>query len=212
MTMLLTMRHEAKYATMRRLVQEGAIGPVCQVTSQKSYRWGQRADWQMSRQRLGGIIPFIGIHALDLMRWVTGLEYARLAAFHGRLGKPDMLETEDSASILAQFAGGATATARLDYLRPMTAPTHGDDRLRIAGGQGILEAVGDESDLRLVTTDHEPIRIAPDPTPNLFVEFIQALREDRPSRITADDAFTITEIVLQARAAADEGRMVEFAG
>jgi predicted dehydrogenase len=210
MTMLLTMRHEAKYATMRRLVQEGAIGTVCQVTSQKSYRWGERPTWQMSRARLGGIIPFIGIHALDLMRWVTGLEYSRIAAFHGRLGKPEMLETEDSASILALFAGGATATARLDYLRPMTAPTHGDDRIRVAGGLGIIESVGDEPDLRLVTTSREPVRIPAEPTANLFVDFVNAIGENRPSRITADDAYRITELVLRARDSADGHGLVEL--
>ncbi len=34
LTMLLTMRHEAKYTMVRRLIQEGAIGDVAQVTAQ----------------------------------------------------------------------------------------------------------------------------------------------------------------------------------
>ena len=35
LTMLLTMRHEAKYAKMRELVRSGAIGEVCQISAQK---------------------------------------------------------------------------------------------------------------------------------------------------------------------------------
>lgn len=211
MTMLLTMRHEPKYMTMRRLVQEGAIGPVCQISAQKSYRFEDRPEWQKSRRRLGGTIPYIGIHALDLMRWIGGLDFTHVAAFHGNNGTPEFGETEDHASILLRCTNGASATARLDYLRPDKAPTHGDDRLRIAGGDGILEAVGAEPELLLVTAKKEPYRIKPEPTDNLFVEFAQAIKEDRPSRIPAEDCFYVSELVLKARQAADERRMIDLA-
>ena len=208
LTMLLTMRHEAKYVAMRKLVQEGAVGVVCQAASQKSYRLGERDDWQKSRARLGGTIPFIGIHALDLMRWVTGLDYTHVAAFHGNGGTPQFKETEDHASLLLRFSNGASATARLDYLRPATAPTHGDDRLRIAGSEGILEALGAEDSLTLLTAKGPPRKIKPEPTENLFVEFANALRENRPSRIESADCFYVTEVVLKAREAADEKKLV----
>jgi predicted dehydrogenase len=210
LTMLLTMRHEPKYVTMRRLVREGAVGSVCQIASQKSYRFETRPDWQKSRQRLGGTIPFIGIHAVDLIRWVGGLDFTHVAAFHGNNGTPEFKETEDQASLLLRCTNGASATARLDYLRPSTAPTHGDDRLRIAGSEGILEAKGAEEELLLVTKKESLRRIKPEPTENLFVDFVQALREGRPSRIPAEDCFYVTEVVLKAREAADDRKLVEL--
>lgn len=210
LTMLLTMRHEAKYVTMRRLVQEGAVGTVCLATAQKSYRLGQRADWQKSRASLGGIIPFIGIHALDLIRWTTGQEFTHVAAFHANLGKPQMRETEDHASVLVRLKNGGSATARLDYLRPDTAPTHGDDRLRIAGSDGVLEALSWENELQLVTTAREPQRIPLDKAKNLFVAFVEALRVNQPPPISTDDCLRITEIVLRARDAADQQTLVEL--
>jgi predicted dehydrogenase len=210
LTMLLTMRHEPKYMAMRKLIQQGAVGPVCQIAAQKSYRFEDRPDWQKSRERLGGTIPYIGIHALDLMRWTTGLDFTHVAAFHGNGGTPEFGETEDHASIVLRCKNGASASARLDYLRPHTAPTHGDDRLRIAGGEGILEAVGAEPELLLMTNKKEPHRIKPEPTANLFVDFVQAVKEDRPSRIPAEDCFYMTELVLKARQAADEKRMIEL--
>jgi predicted dehydrogenase len=210
LTMLLTMRHEPKYVAMRRLVRDGAVGTVCQVTSQKSYRFETRPEWQKSRQRLGGTIPFIGIHAVDLIRWVTGLDFTHVAAFHGNNGTPEFKETEDQASLLLRCTNGASATVRLDYLRPHTAPTHGDDRLRIAGSEGTLEAVGAEEDLLLVTKKQSLQRIKPERTENLFVEFVQALREGRPSRIPAEDCFYVTELVLRAREAADDRKLIEL--
>jgi predicted dehydrogenase len=210
LTMLLTMRHEPKYLAMRKLIQQGAVGAVCQISSQKSYRFEDRPEWQKSRKRLGGTIPFIGIHALDLMRWTTGLDFTHVAAFHGNGGTPEFGETEDHASLLLGCSNGASATARLDYLRPHTAPTHGDDRLRIAGGDGILEAVGAEPELLLVTNKKEPHRIKPEPTSNLFVDFVESIKQDRSSRIPAEDCFYITEVVLKARQAADEKRLIEL--
>lgn len=210
LTMLLTMRHEPKYAAIRKLIQSGAIGEVCLATTQKSYRIEERDEWQKSRERLGGTIPYIGIHALDMMRWVTGLDYTHVAAFHGNNGTPYLKETEDQASVLCRFTNGASATARLDYLRPSTAPTHGDDRLRIAGSSGVIDSGEPYHDFLLITAKEPPREVKAEPTDNLFVDFVKAIREGRPSRIPAEDCFYITEVVLKAREAADKKQLVEL--
>jgi predicted dehydrogenase len=204
------MRHEARYAKMRELVQSGVIGEVCQISSQKSYRLEDRPEWFKSRERLGGTIPYIGIHAVDLMYWVSGLHFNHVAAFHGRIGSERIKETENHASILLELANGGSATARLDYLRPSPAPTHGDDRLRLAGAEGVLEARGGEPKLMLVTGKEKPQTIDPGSTANLFVEFIQAVRADEPYRIPAEDCFYATEVVLKARDAADQKKLLEL--
>ncbi len=212
LTMMLTQRHEGKYVTMRKLIAAGRIGKVRLATSQKSYRLGERAEWQKHRDRLGGVIPFIGIHAMDLMRWITGLDYTRVAAFHSSGAVAKMKETEDSATVLLQFKGGGTASSRLDYLRPMTAPTHGDDRLRIAGTEGVIEALGHEPHIRLLSAKGRPEQIEPEPSDNLFASFIRAIREKKKPRIPVDDCLYITDVVLQARRAADEQKMIELKG
>jgi len=210
LTMLLTMRHEPKYGMIRKLIQSGAIGTVCQATAQKSYRVEQRKDWLKKREQLGGTIPFIGIHALDMIRWVTGLDYTHVAAFHGNLGTPYFGETEDHASVLARMSNGASATVRLDYLRPSAAPTHGDDRLRIAGSHGIIEARADLKEIVLMTKDKPPHEVKAEPSENLFVAFARSIREGTPQVIPAEDCFAITEFVLKARDAADKLEMVKI--
>ncbi len=208
LTMLLTMRHEAAYAHARRLVQEGVIGEPSLVTSQKSYRLETRPDWFRSFERLGGTIPYIGIHAVDLMSWVTGLDYTHVAAFQGKHGKREIMgDAESHASLLLRMSNGASATARLDYLRPQTAPTHGDDRLRIAGTEGVLE-VGPDKKIQLVTSQQAPHEIEPEPTSNLFVDFVEAIRADRPSQIPEEDCFAVTHVVLTARQAANDGMLL----
>lgn len=210
LTMLLTMRHEAKYAKMRELVRGGAIGEVALATAQKSYQLHGRPDWFKERKRLGGAIPYIGIHSVDLIRWITGLDFTHVAGFHGRIGKPEMRETENHASLLLRLANGASATVRLDYLRPETAPSHGDDRLRIAGSEGVIEVRGGEATISLMTATDKPHAVEAGAGSNLFVEFIKALREDRPAPIPNEDCYYITEVVLKARDAADQQKLIEL--
>lgn len=210
LTMLLTMRHEAKYPAMRRLIQSGAIGEVCLATAQKSYRYETRPEWQKHRDRLGGTIPFIGIHAVDMLRWLTGLDYTHVAAFHGNNGTPEFGQTEDHGSLLLRMSNGASASVRLDFKRPQTAPTHGDDRVRIVGADGVIESSYHYADLQLTTAKEPPSQIKAEPTDNLFVDFVTAIRNERPSRIPADDCLYITEVVLRAREAADRMQLVEI--
>jgi predicted dehydrogenase len=209
LTMLLTMRHEAKYATARRLVREGAIGEPVLVSAQKSYRLETRPEWFRQKARLGGTIPYIGIHPVDLMRWVTGLDYTHVAAVQGAQGKRDVMgEAESQASVLLRLANGGSATARLDYLRPETAPTHGDDRLHVAGTEGVLDMQEANKNVMVVTTKQKPYEVTPERVPNLFVAFMQAIQKGEPSPIPAEDCFRVTEVVLTARQAADEGKML----
>lgn len=210
LTMLLTMRSEGKYRLMRELVAEGKIGTVCQVTAQKSYRLGMRPEWQKSRARLGGVIAYVGIHSLDLIRWTTGLDFTHVAAFHGNLGTPAFGESEDHASLLLKLSNGASVTARIDYLRPATMSTHGDDRLRIAGNRGIIEVRNDLHDVLLATADEPPRELKAAPGPNFFTSFVRSLDGKAASPMNAAECLSMTEIVLRARDAADRGELIKL--
>ena len=156
------------------------------------------------------MIPYIGIHALDLMRWTTGLDVSHAAAFHANVGTPEFGETEDTASVLVRFNSGATGTSRLDYLLPETFATHGDDRLRIAGTEGVIEVQQAWKHISLTTTKKTTYSIDPGPDENLFLDFLHDVKEGRPCGMSRDDAFSMTELVLKIRDAADGRRMVEL--
>lgn len=209
LTMLLELRHQPKNVRVRELIQRGAIGEVCQVATQKSYKWGERPVWYRSRGHLGGTIPFIGIHSLDIIRWVTGLDFTHVAAMHGNIGRPELGETESHASIVSQLSNGASVTARLDYLRPAAAPTHGDDRLRIIGTKGLIEVNAEDEAVTLIT-DEKQEKIPFGDTENLFVEFAKFLQGGPQPRISADDCFYITDVVLGARQSADEMKLIQL--
>ena len=109
---------------LRKLVRVAKEQRVTTISDFIASRYGKSAPLGMLVATLVvcGMIPYIGIHPVDLMRWVTGLDYTHVAALHGTQGKRDVMgETESQASVLLRLANGGSATARLDSLRPSTA-------------------------------------------------------------------------------------------
>ena len=96
----------------------------------------------------------------------------------------------------------------LDYLRPESAPTHGDDRLRIAGSEGVLEVFGAEDRVHLITGLDGPRELElPEPV-DFFADFLDELSGKGEHLISQADAFRLTEICLKAREAAETGQWV----
>lgn len=210
LTMLLTMRFAPQYRAMRNVVHSGEIGEVVSMDAQKSYQLGTRPDWMKDRKSYGGTIPYIGIHYVDLMRWISGRELIKAAAFHSNVGVPEIGEMENNTAVIFKLDNRGTASLHMDYLRPATAPTHGNDRLRIVGTKGVIEYQEGQG-LTLVTTTQPPIKInelaAVKP---LFIDFVESLYQGKPHLISTDDIFRISEIVLKARTAADTNRVVRL--
>lgn len=210
LTMLLTMRGSPPYLAMRELVRDGEIGEVISMDAQKSYKLGDRPEWMKSRQTFGGTIPYIGVHMLDLMRWISAREFKEGAAFHGTVGDKSLGEMENTTSLALKLDNGGTASLRMDYLRPQTAPSHGDDRLRIVGSKGILEYRAGDG-LTLVTNQSAPRKIENfPPAQTITGAFLESRYHNAEPLLSQDDIFRISEVVLKLRDAADHKRIVSL--
>jgi predicted dehydrogenase len=208
-SVLFDMRMGAPYIAMRQAVKSGAIGKPVLIFAQKSYRLGERPDWMTHRSSLGGIIPYVGCHMLDLAMWITGLDVASVAGFHGNTARHEVREMEDHAALVFEMTDGAAMSLTLDYLRPMSAPTHGDARLRIAGSEGVIEVKDLESRVELIAAGQPPRDLPLPKGGNIFSDFLDSLAGGKPHVIEPDEAFRVTEILLTALDAADCGRVLE---
>lgn len=206
LTAMFGTRLSPAFRAAHRAVREGLIGEPILATAQKSYRFGTRADFFKQRETYGGTIPWVAIHAVDYTRWASGQEYSQVAALHGNLAHPDYPGCEDHGGLLFRFANGGTAAIHFDYLRPDTAPTHGDDRLRIAGSEGVIEVIHDRA--HLIRSGHAPCDLPLGIEENFLVNLYAERTGKSPHIIGPDEAIHVTRICLYAREAADTGKVV----
>ncbi|MGH9659371.1 MAG: Gfo/Idh/MocA family protein [Bryobacteraceae bacterium] len=205
--MLLPMRFSPPYLALRQLVASGAIGEAGNVSAQKSYKAGNREAWMRRRASYGGTIPWIGIHMFDLMRWASGREFTEAFSFDAQVGPPPGIgEMENTTGTLFRLDNGGVATLHMDYYRPDAAPTHGDDRLRIAGTKGVAEYTA-ATGVTLLAGKFERIEKLPEAQP-VFIDFVDAVFNGKPTALPFDDIYRVCRITLAAEESARRGQLV----
>jgi predicted dehydrogenase len=209
LTMLLPMRFLPAFRKMQQVVAAGQIGQVAQISAQKSYQLGERPEWMQHHATFGGIIPYIGIHMVDLMRFTTGRDLVDAASFQAHIAHPEMKDMENTAVSIFRLDNGGNANLRLDYFRPAGATSHGDDRLRIAGTKGVIE-YREEGGVTLITEKQPlaPVNVSLHEE-SLFVDFLEHVYNGKPSGVSLRDVYRANEIVLAAREAAESNRIVK---
>jgi predicted dehydrogenase len=209
LSMLLPMRFSPSYRALKQVVDSGAVGEVAQISAQKSYKLGEREEWMRHRNTFGGSIPYIAIHMVDLMRFTSGREIVEAASFQHRVGHPEMGDMENTTATIFRLDNGGTAALHMDYLRPETAATHGDDRLRLAGTRGVVEyqaATG-----VTLMSDKEKPRVLTElpPARSLFLDFLDSVYNGKRVGLTMPDIWRANEIVLGARESAERHTLVK---
>jgi predicted dehydrogenase len=203
-------RYTAPFVTAYQAIQEGAIGRVRLIQAQKSYRMGDRGVPFLSRQTYGGTIPWVGIHAIDWVYWLSGESFETVYAAHSAFDNKGHGELEATAMCQFTMSNEVMASVSMDYLRPKQAPSHGDDRIRLVGTEGVLE-VRDQQ-VQLINGREEGIQVLPLlPKRELFTDFIDQVKRVGTCMVSAEDSFYVTEIGLKAVISADEKRVVSLA-
>lgn len=228
----------------RTLVRGGGLGAVRKIVVEYSQGWlrtlleaegHKQAEWRGDPERAGvsSALGDIGSHAHDLVRYVTGLEVARLFADLGTV--VDGRRMEDDATVLLEMQGGVRAVLLVSQIA-----TGERNRLslRVYGADRGLEwSQEDPNRLRVVEADgSERILYRGDPTlseaatmatrlpaghPEGFVEAFAnvyrgvagAIRGDEtaPDFPTARDGAVGVHFIHRAVASSEAGRWLDAA-
>jgi predicted dehydrogenase len=206
-----TMRAVSELAAVKEAVQSGDIGEPMMSFSQKSYKWGKtRPDSYRSRKTFPGLAPWVGIHAFDWLHWILGDVFTEVIGREGATARSDFPACGSQAAFLLTMNHGGVAAVTFDYLRPEAAPTHGDERLRIAGSRGVIETALVERKVTLSTSDRPPRTLPLKPQTDLFTQFARFLRGEASPPLTLHEGCRITEIAIKAQEAAETGRVVSL--
>lgn len=194
------------FETAYRFVKAGGLGDIRLANAQKSYKMGRREPYYSERALYGGTIPWVAIHAIEWIQRIGGLFPTAVTAYGSTACNAGNGTMEASTLCLFSCEGGRMASVSADVMRPGTAPTHDDDRLRLVGSDGVLEVRGGhvyvidrqgERELPLVRPEHE-----------LFEEFLLEIIGEGICRVRAEDAFSATRTALAARLSQDTGNTV----
>jgi predicted dehydrogenase len=208
---MLTMRSAPQFTAARQVYDSGAIGEAVLVNARKSYRWGTRPDWFGEKDKYGGTIGWVGIHAFDYINYITGLNFTKVAAMQGNFAHSERLACEDNCAILAELSNGGHITISVDYCRPEIAPTHGDDWVRIVGTKGVLEASGSKMECSVISNDKGSFQYAlPDRKDKIFSRFLLNILNGKSNDEIAQASFMLTKVCLIAREAAQKSKVLNI--
>jgi predicted dehydrogenase len=211
--LILPLRYEPQYLAMRQMVKDGVVGEVGMVSSQKSYKAGVRPKWMKERESYGSTILWIGIHMFDLMRWTTGRDFTEVFSYQAQIAAPPGIgQMENTTTTILKMDNGGTASLHMDYYRSEAAPTHGDDRVRIAGSKGVIEYMA-ATGLTVLRQGGkvEVVKEMP-PEREIFVEFLEAAFNGKKNDMPLEDVWKVNEITIASHEAAVSGRPVKVGG
>ena len=216
-------RLDAEILTLRRLIDEGALGEVVRVDSRfDRWRPSLRGGWREQEDAAagGGLLLDLGSHLVDQALHLFGPPrqvYAELAC-----RRPGAV-VEDDVFIALHYPGGLDVHLSAGMLAVAPAP-----RLRAVGDRGsyVRETLDVQEDaLRAGTPVHpgwgiEPpalwgrlvdetgsraVESEPGAWPRFYTEVAAAIRGEGPPPVAADEAVAVMELLDAARHSASEG-------
>lgn len=122
----------------KQLIASGRIGAVIQFATQfqhggpETWSVDGAASWFLQGGSAGfGVIGDLGVHRLDLMRWLLDDEIAELTVYSAH--RRPIAGIEDNAALALCFSGGAIGTIQVGWSNPLQ-----DHRTVIYGERGML--------------------------------------------------------------------------
>jgi predicted dehydrogenase len=127
---------------IKRLIGSGAIGRVvggegrCAAGRLGRYVEG-KAAWMLSRARSGGGPMYnLGVHWIDLFRWLLGDEVRAVSGCNVKVNTE--YDIEDNSFAHLRFAGGAVVALDISYTVPDSFPHGRDLYIALRGTRGVI--------------------------------------------------------------------------
>lgn len=200
-------------ATAKRKIDAGEIGQPVAIRS--IGRDPHRTSLEYANPAVsGGLIVDMGIHDLDLVRWLMGDEVERVYTETASLVYPELLDVGDvdNAQIVLKFSRGGLGNIEVSR----TAIYGYDIQCEIVGAKGTLQ-VGYLRHMPVMTltkdglhhdiVPHFPERFGPAYIRQIE-HFANCLLTGKPPIITPQDARTALQIGIAATRSQHEGRVV----
>jgi len=190
---MFNLRYCGWFLALQTAIEDGEIGEIRLMHGQKSYRLGHRPAFYGIHEQFGGLIPWVAIHAIDWILTLGG-RCTDVTARQSRKYNAGNGDLEVSAVMQMTLENEVLATVSADYFRPLGSARHDDDRLRVTGTRGMLEALNGEVYLE---NGQPRRRLSVGPDLNPFAVFLDAIERGGAEEL-ACRAIESTRVALKA--------------
>jgi UDP-N-acetyl-2-amino-2-deoxyglucuronate dehydrogenase len=209
-------RFDPDFRYLKELVDAGQFGQILtagvQVRCLRTDQYYRADTWRGTWQEEGGsVLINQAIHFIDTLQWIAG-EVSSVCGAHANLTHGDAMETEDTAVASLKFASGAlgtveaTCSSHLDW--EPTILIHGTEgSIELRDGVPLKLRFADSSRAEAVLTKLREYRECQNEIsagksyygsghfPQI-VDFVEAVRDQRPLYVTAKSARRTVDLVL----------------
>jgi hypothetical protein len=123
---------------------------------------------------------------------------------------PGIGQMENTTSTVLKLDNGGTASLHMDYYRSESAVTHGDDRVRIAGSNGVVEYLAGTGLTVLREGSKQYVMNELPPKRSIFIEFLESAFNGKPNDMPLNDVWHVNETTIAAHESAVLGRPVKI--
>jgi predicted dehydrogenase len=212
---LLDLRDNGAYITARRLIREGAIGEVRTLTftAQHPLNYGSRPAWYFEPGKHGGTLNDIGIHAIDIIPWMTGrriTEAVAARAWNARVKQHPHFQ--DIAQMLLKLDNDGSVFGDVSYLTPDSAAYSPKYywRMTIHGDRGFIETGYNTGNLELTRDGDKSPQVVPfdagNPTGCLDAFLDEIDGSSKEGQLTTEVVLDASRRSLLIQRAADENK------
>lgn len=206
-------RHNPAVGAVHRHLKEGSYGDLVTATA-------RRVSSFPGRVRDIGVVMDLGVHDIDVLRYLVGAPVESVFALGGR----KVHETfEDHANVLLRFENGVHGFVEVNWLTPMKVR-----RLALTCLKNFVEldyteqsitvsssTLGplDPFNLYQIPLEHHTQRIhvrKEEPLKRELEDFLDAIRRKRPPLVPGEDALETLRVALAATESHRTGKLVQL--
>ena len=199
-------RFMAPFVAAHDFVANGRLGAVTGIRAAFGHAgpqtWAPEATWFFDRRVSGGgCLVDLGVHIIDVVRYVTGDDIVAVAALLGGSKGPAGNEVETDAQLLVKLGRGAIGTVHASW----SSQSGPDQQLTVLGTEGTLH-LDTRSPLTFFPAAGVRERVAlPETTGTPLAELLAAMSGERAPSVTAADGRAAVAVVEAAYRSAATG-------
>ena len=211
------MRFSAPLLEVKAQIDSGALGQLsCFNGTNQGELPKKLHDWFVDITLAGGVaVMDHTVHLADIMRWYLGSEVVEVYVQTNHIFHAGEVEVETGGLLILTFANGVFATIDCSWSKPPYYPTWGGLTFELISERGAIQVDAFRQNLTVYTHQQQRptwMHWGSDANGAMIADFVSAIREDRPSRVTGVDGLRAVEVALAAYKSAETGQLLRLPG